>query len=105
MGFSFYFSNSYPASYILCVFNTIQLLYLNFRAVLGLPKTASSAQAHESMSFIWIVWNTLYGFDVILDQKIFDGLYSRLELAETLGLRRLKSAEWRILIWLYCVWD
>ena len=35
---------------------------MNFRAVLVLPKTAGSAQAHKSMSFIWIVWNTLYVF-------------------------------------------
>ena len=25
-----------------------------------LPKTAGSAQTHKSMSFIWIVWSTLY---------------------------------------------
>ena len=25
-----------------------------------LPKTARSAQTHKSMSFIWIVWSTLY---------------------------------------------
>ena len=25
-----------------------------------LPKTAGSAQAYKSMSFIWIVWSTLY---------------------------------------------
>ena len=30
------------------------------RAVLVLPKTASSAQTYKSMSFIWIVWSTLY---------------------------------------------
>ena len=33
---------------------------MNFRAVLALPKTASSAQTHKSISFIWIVWSTLY---------------------------------------------
>ena len=33
---------------------------MNFRAVLALPKTAGSAQTHKSMSFIWIVWSTLY---------------------------------------------
>ena len=31
-----------------------------FRTVLVLPKTASSAQTHKSMSFIGIVWSTLY---------------------------------------------
>ena len=33
---------------------------MNFRAVLVLPKTAGSAKTHKSMSFIWIVWSTLY---------------------------------------------
>ena len=32
----------------------------NFRAVLALPKTARSAETHKSISFIWIVWSTLY---------------------------------------------
>ena len=33
---------------------------MNFKAVLELPKTAWSAQTHKSISFIWIVWSTLY---------------------------------------------
>ena len=33
---------------------------MNFKAVLTLPKTARSAQTHKSISFIWIVWSTLY---------------------------------------------
>ena len=33
-------------------------MYLNFKAVLALPKTAGSAQTHKSISFIWIVWRT-----------------------------------------------
>ena len=33
---------------------------MNFKAVLVLPKTASSAQTHEIMSFIRVVWSTLY---------------------------------------------
>ena len=33
---------------------------MNFRAVLVLPKMVGSAQTHKSMSFIWIVWSTLY---------------------------------------------
>ena len=33
---------------------------MNFKAVLALPITASSAQTHKSISFIWIVWSTLY---------------------------------------------
>ena len=38
----------------------IQISYLNFEAVLVLPKTAGSAQTHNSISFIWIVWSTVY---------------------------------------------
>ena len=33
---------------------------MNFEAVLVLSKTAGSAQTHKSISFIWIVWSTLY---------------------------------------------
>ena len=33
--------------------------YLNFRAVLALPKMAHSAQTHKSIRFIRIVWSTL----------------------------------------------
>ena len=33
---------------------------MNFKAVLALQKTARSAQTHKSISFIWIVWSTLY---------------------------------------------
>ena len=50
MGFSFNFSSLYPAQYF----------EYNFRAVLVLLKTAGSVQTHKSMSFIWIVWSTLY---------------------------------------------
>ena len=35
-------------------------MYLNFYAVSALPKTACSAQTHKSISFIWLVWSTLY---------------------------------------------
>ena len=59
--FSFYFSSLYPAPYIewyMC--EPIQISYLNFKVVLALPKTACSAQTHKSISFIWIVWSTLY---------------------------------------------
>ena len=33
---------------------------MNFKAVLALPKMACSAQTHKSISFIWIIWSTLY---------------------------------------------
>ena len=59
MGFSFHFSSLYLAPYIeLYVCHSIQISYLNFRAVFLLPKTAGSAQTHKSMSFIWIA---IYG--------------------------------------------
>ena len=58
MGYSFLFSSLYPAPYIELYMCWVS--YLNFQAVLALPKTARSAQTHESMSFIWIVWSTLY---------------------------------------------
>ena len=57
MGFPFHFSSLYPAQYIeLYVCQPIQVSYLNFRAVLVLPKTTGTAQTHKSMSF-----NELYG--------------------------------------------
>ena len=37
-----------------------EISYLNLKAVLVPPKTAGSAQTHRSISFIWIVWSTLY---------------------------------------------
>ena len=55
MGYFFRLSILYPATYI-----ELQISYLNFKAVLALPKTARSAQTHKSISFIWIVWSTLY---------------------------------------------
>ena len=72
MGFSFHFSSLYPAPYIeLYVCYPIWISYLNFRAVLVLPKTAGSAQTHKSMSFIWIVWSTLYVYLCLESQKFF----------------------------------
>ena len=44
MGYFFYFSSLYPAIYIelhMCL--PIQISFLNFKAVLELPKTACSA--------------------------------------------------------------
>ena len=40
--------------------NCIWISYLSFKAVLALPKMAHFAQTHKSISFIWIVWSTLY---------------------------------------------
>ena len=44
---------------------------MNFKAVLALPKTAHSAQTHKSISFIWIVWSTLYVY-LCNQHKTFD---------------------------------
>ena len=61
MGYFIHFSLYTATTYIefyMCL--PIQISYLNFKAVLALPKTARSAQTHKSISFIWIVWSTLY---------------------------------------------
>ena len=42
------------------VFTLFNISYLNLKADLALPKTASSAQTHKSISFIWIILSTLY---------------------------------------------
>ena len=60
--FSFYFSSLYPAPYI---------SYLNFKAALALLKTAPSAQTYKSITFLWIVWSTLY---VYLWRQPWDGV-------------------------------
>ena len=58
MGYFFHFSRLYPATYIeLYICQPIQILHLNFKAALALPKTA---QTHKSVSFICIVWSTIY---------------------------------------------
>ena len=44
---------------------------MNFRAVLALPKTAGSAQTHKSISFIWIVWSTLYVYLCSAEKKSY----------------------------------
>ena len=63
MGYFFHFSSLCPAPYIalncICV-SLNQISYLNFKAVLALPKMTRSAQTHKSISFIWIVLSTLY---------------------------------------------
>ena len=38
----------------------IQISYLNFKAVLVLPKMAGFAQTHRIISVIRIVWSALY---------------------------------------------
>ena len=50
---------------------------MNFRAVLVLPEMAGSAQTHKSMSFIWIVWSTLYVY-LWLNCKSVKVLHGRL---------------------------
>ena len=50
------------------------MAYLNlifeFQTVLELSKSARSAQTHKSISFIWIVWNTLYVYLWLAWEKI-----------------------------------
>ena len=76
MGFSFYFSSLNPAPYIELYIYV--LAYLNFifefKAVLALPKMARSAQTNKSISFIWIVWSTLYVnlWDIIKNCRSYD---------------------------------
>ena len=53
---------------ILCHIHWI--LYLNFKTVLALPKTARSAQTHKIISFIWIVWSTLYVYLCLKSKSI-----------------------------------
>ena len=61
MGYFFHFSSLYPAPHIELYMWTPSLIsYLNFKAVLALPKTALSAQTHKIISFFWIVWSTLF---------------------------------------------
>ena len=50
---------SCPIYWIACALAYLNFIF-EFKAVLVLPKTASSAQTHESISSIWIVWSTLY---------------------------------------------
>ena len=49
----------------------VSLSYLNFKAVLALPKSARSAQTHKSISFICIVWSTLYVYLCLLPPTFF----------------------------------
>ena len=90
MGYFFHFSSLYPAPYIeLYVCYPIQISYLNFKAVLVLPKTAGSAQTHKSISFIWIVWCTLwqrYGLRTP-DEAFFHWYPKLLGLGRQIGLK------------------
>ena len=52
MGYFFHFSSLYSATHIeLYMCHPILILYLNFEAVLVLPKMARSAQTHKTISF------------------------------------------------------
>ena len=65
MGFFFHFSSLHPAPYIelyTYMFKPIQILYLNFKAVLALPKMARSAQTHQNISFIFELFGALYTY-------------------------------------------
>ena len=49
MGYFFHFSSLYPAPYIELYMCYPIFSYLNFKAVLALPKTTRSAQTHKSI--------------------------------------------------------
>ena len=68
MCYFFHLSCLYYATYIeLYICKPISISYLNFKAVLALPKTARSAQTNKSIGFIWIVLSTLC---IYLDLKL-----------------------------------
>ena len=48
-----------PINWIVCV-SLFEFHNWISKIVLALAKTARSAQTHKSISFIWIVWSTLY---------------------------------------------
>ena len=50
---------------------------MNFNAVLARPKTARSAQTHKSITFIWIVWSTLYVYLCFTYTLFFEWLQKR----------------------------
>ena len=58
---------------------------MNFKAVLALSKTARSAQTHKSISFIRIVWSTLYVYlwSVYALLKVIHPKYTEKELLRT----------------------
>ena len=69
---------------------------MNFKAVLALSKTARSAQTHKSMSFIGIVWSTIY---VYLWLKCNFDDWSKINLNVFYqGYERSQQKFWTILI-------
>ena len=77
----------------------IWISYLNFRAVLALPKTASSAQAHKSISFIWIIRSTLYVYLWTEIERFYtcnrspNNVHNKVRLVELQGLCGISSYE------------
>ena len=69
MGYFFHFSSLYPATHIEFVY---VLAYLNFifKAFLALPKTASSAQTHKSVSSFEL-FGALYMYIAVSSTKAF----------------------------------
>ena len=59
-------------------------LYLNFKAGLALPKMARSAQTDKSISFIWIVWSTLYVYLCFYLENFTTGIAIRLSMFFTM---------------------
>ena len=72
--------NVYPQNEELSLFI---FFYLNFESVLVLPKTAGSAQTNKSISFIWIVWSTLYVYlCLFVLNSYIDKLYIKIGFAK-----------------------
>ena len=55
---------------------------MNFKAVLAQPKTAPSAQTYKSITFIWIVWSTLYVYLCLPAQLSIKWFCTMVDVAE-----------------------
>ena len=74
----------------------IWISYLNFNAVLALRKLAGSAQTHQSISFIWIVWSTLYVY-LWRQHEFFFGQATAWTHAMKLTLNYIINEDYRLL--------
>ena len=66
--------------------------YLNFKAVLELPKMARTDQTNKSISFIWIVWSTLF---------MYISTFSNPHLKKRIH-RYCKLSYLQVSMWIYC---
>ena len=64
---------------------------MKFKAVLALTKKARSAQTQKSISFIWIVWSTLYVYLCFYPQSsLFTNIVS---------VTRILKPVWKVSFW------